>query len=39
MKKDTWKMVFSEYFLYFCRYIALIWAMSMAYPPRLLAHN
>ena len=24
---------FSEYFLYFCRYIALIWRLSMAYPP------
>ena len=22
---------FSEYFLYFCRYIALIWELSMAY--------
>ena len=30
---------FSEYFLYFCRYIALIWELSMAYPPRLQAHN
>ena len=26
---------FSEYFLYFCRYIVLIWELSMAYPPRL----
>ena len=30
---------FSEYFLYFCRYITLIWELSMAYPPRLQAHN
>ena len=30
---------FSEYFLYFCRYIALIWELSMAYPPRLQAHH
>ena len=25
----------SEYVLYFGRYIALIWELSMAYPPRL----
>ena len=30
---------FSEYFLYFCRYIVLIWGLSIAYPPRLLAHH
>ena len=30
---------FSEYFLYFCRYIALIWELSMAYLPRLQAHH
>ena len=30
---------FLNIFLYFCRYIALIWALSMAYPPRLQAHH
>ena len=30
---------FSEYFLYFCRYIAPTWGLSMAYLPRLQAHH
>ena len=30
---------FSEYFLYFCRYIAPTWGLRMAYLPGLQAHN